>query len=70
VEDAGDPWDGQPHEDGRPHGLDIVAALAGPGNRAVAGDDRGRIAWAWLDGYREEQSGQSSTRAQASTSSR
>ena len=49
VEDAGGPWDGRPHDDGRPHGLEVVAALAGPGNWGVAGDDRGRIAWARLD---------------------
>jgi hypothetical protein len=49
VEDAGGPWDARPHEDGRPHGFDVVAALAGPGNWGVAGDDRGRIAWARLD---------------------
>jgi anti-sigma regulatory factor (Ser/Thr protein kinase) len=49
VEDAGGPWDGRPHLDGRPHGLDVVAALVGSGNWGVAGDDRGRIAWARLD---------------------
>ena len=32
VEDAGGPWRGVQPDDGRPHGLDVVAAIAGPGN--------------------------------------
>ncbi|MGH7735290.1 MAG: ATP-binding protein [Gemmatimonadales bacterium] len=48
VEDAGGPWDDGPHDDGRPHGFDVVAAVAGPGNWGIDGDARGRIAWARL----------------------
>jgi anti-sigma regulatory factor (Ser/Thr protein kinase) len=50
VEDAGGPWRGGPRGDGRPHGFDVVAALAGPGNWSIDGDDRGRVAWARLGG--------------------
>jgi len=32
----------------RPHGLDVVAVIAGPGNGGVDGDARGRTAWATL----------------------
>jgi anti-sigma regulatory factor (Ser/Thr protein kinase) len=47
VEDAGGPWhDGPRDDDGRPHGFDVVAAIAGPGNWGIDGDDRGRVAWA------------------------
>ena len=48
VEDAGGPGRDGPHEDGRPHGFDVVAAIAGAGNWGVDGDARGRIAWARL----------------------
>ena len=48
VEDAGGPWRDGPRDDGRPHGFDVVAALAGPGNWGIDGDDRGRTAWARL----------------------
>jgi serine/threonine-protein kinase RsbW len=48
VEDAGGPWRDGPRDDGRPHGFDVVAAIAGAGNWGVDGDDRGRIAWARL----------------------
>jgi two-component sensor histidine kinase len=43
VEDLGGPWQpGQP--DGRPHGLDIIQALAGPDNwEASMTDDGNRI---------------------------
>jgi anti-sigma regulatory factor (Ser/Thr protein kinase) len=50
VEDAGGPWRGGPGDDGRPHGFDVVAAIAGPGNWGIDGDDRGRTAWARLGG--------------------
>jgi anti-sigma regulatory factor (Ser/Thr protein kinase) len=50
VEDAGGPCDDRPYDDARPHGLDVVAVVAGPGNWGVARDARGRIAWARLDG--------------------
>jgi len=32
VEDAGGPWRDGPRDDGRPHGFDVVAAIAGAGN--------------------------------------
>jgi hypothetical protein len=48
VEDAGGPWRDGPRDDGRPHGFDVVAAIAGAGNWGVDGDARGRIAWARL----------------------
>ena len=48
VEDAGGPWRGGKRDDGRPHGFDVVAAIAGPGNWGIDGDVCGRVAWAWL----------------------
>jgi len=48
VEDGGGPWRGGARDDGRPHGFDVVAAIAGAGNWGIGGDDRGRIAWARL----------------------
>jgi anti-sigma regulatory factor (Ser/Thr protein kinase) len=48
VEDAGGPWHDGPNEDGRPHGFDVVTALAGAGNWGIDGDEGGRVAWAWL----------------------
>ncbi len=48
VEDAGGPWRGGPRDDGRPHGFDVVDAIAGPGNWGIDGDARGRTAWARL----------------------
>src|SRR6185312_4657264 len=48
VEDAGGPWRGGMRDDGRPHGFDVVAAIAGPGNSGIDGDVCGRVAWAWL----------------------
>jgi hypothetical protein len=48
VEDAGGPWRGGVPDDGRPHGFDIVAAIAGAGNWGIDGDVGGRVAWAWL----------------------
>jgi len=49
VEDLGGPWQlAQP--DGRSHGLDIISALAGPGNwGAGTTSDGDRIVWARLD---------------------
>ena len=32
VTDAGGPWRDGPHGDDRPHGFDVVDAIAGPGN--------------------------------------
>ena len=48
VEDGGGPWRDGPRDDGRLHGFDIVAAIAGAGNWGIGGDDRGRVAWARL----------------------
>jgi anti-sigma regulatory factor (Ser/Thr protein kinase) len=48
VEDAGGPWRGGTRDDGRPHGFDVVAAIAGPGNWGIDGDVCGRVAWAGL----------------------
>ena len=44
VEDAGGPWRDGPRDDGRPHGFDVVPAIAGAGNWGIDGDDRGRVA--------------------------
>jgi anti-sigma regulatory factor (Ser/Thr protein kinase) len=49
VEDAGGPWRDRPRNDSRPHGFDVVTAIAGPGNWGIDGDARGRTAWATLD---------------------
>jgi hypothetical protein len=48
VEDLGGPWQpGQPGD--RPHGLDIIQALTGPGNWGTkTTSDGGRIVWARL----------------------
>jgi hypothetical protein len=35
VEDAGGPWRGGACYDGRPHGFDVVAAIAGAGNWGI-----------------------------------
>jgi anti-sigma regulatory factor (Ser/Thr protein kinase) len=48
VEDGGGPWRNGPNEDGRPHGFDVVTALAGTGNWGIGGDAHGRVAWARL----------------------
>jgi anti-sigma regulatory factor (Ser/Thr protein kinase) len=48
VEDAGGPWHAGPGDDDRPHGFDVVAAIAGSQNWGVNGDADGRIAWAAL----------------------
>jgi anti-sigma regulatory factor (Ser/Thr protein kinase) len=50
VEDAGGPWRGGARDDGRPHGFDVVAAMAGAGNWGIEGDARGRVAWVRLGG--------------------
>ena len=49
-EDAGGSWRDGPNDDGRPHGFDVVTALAGAGNWGIDGDARGRVAWARLGG--------------------
>ena len=48
VEDCGGLWRPGPGDPSRPHGLDLVEALAGPGNWGVAGDSSGRVVWARL----------------------
>jgi anti-sigma regulatory factor (Ser/Thr protein kinase) len=48
VEDAGGPWYGGLCDDSRPHGFDVVAAVAGSQNWGIDGDTRGRTAWARL----------------------
>jgi anti-sigma regulatory factor (Ser/Thr protein kinase) len=50
VEDGGGPWRDGPRDGGRPHGFDVVAAIAGAGNWGVDGDARERVAWARLGG--------------------
>jgi anti-sigma regulatory factor (Ser/Thr protein kinase) len=50
VADAGGPWGGGSGDDGRPHGFDVVDAIAGPRNWGVDGDAGGRVAWARLGG--------------------
>jgi serine/threonine-protein kinase RsbW len=50
VEDQGGMWAGHHPRDGRPHGLDIVQAIAGDGGWGIDGDATlGRVAWARLD---------------------
>ena len=48
VEDGGGPWRYGLRGDGRPHGFDVVAAIAGTGNWGMDGGARGRTAWARL----------------------
>ena len=48
VEDAGGAWRDGLRDDSRPHGLDVVAAIAGQGNWGIDRDARGRIAWVTL----------------------
>ena len=48
LEDAGGPWRDGPRDDSRPHGFDVVIAIAGQGNWGIDGDASGRIAWATL----------------------
>lgn len=47
VEDNGGHWDPHPRDDGRPHGLSIVSALAS--DWGIDGDYLGRVAWARFD---------------------
>jgi hypothetical protein len=48
VEDGGGSWDRRQYDD-RPHGLDVVQAIAGIGNWGFIGDDAGRVVWAKLE---------------------
>ena len=50
VEDAGGLWRDGPRDDSRPHGFDVVTAIAGPGKWGVDGGGCGRTAWAILGG--------------------
>ena len=43
VEDAGGPWRDGVRDDGRPHGFDVVTAIAGPGNWGIDGHAHGRL---------------------------
>jgi anti-sigma regulatory factor (Ser/Thr protein kinase) len=50
VDDQGGQWTPRAVEVDRPHGLDLIDALAGTGNWGIHGDaERGRTAWARLD---------------------
>lgn len=50
VEDAGGPWRlSPPDPEGRPHGLDLIGALAGDENWGVDGGEAGRVVWARLE---------------------
>jgi hypothetical protein len=49
VEDLGGPWILTPRDTSRPHGLDVVEALAGPDNWGVDGDQTGRVVWCRLE---------------------
>jgi anti-sigma regulatory factor (Ser/Thr protein kinase) len=49
VMDQGGVWDSAQHDDDRPHGLDIVRALAGDTNWGVDGDRSfARVVWVRL----------------------
>jgi anti-sigma regulatory factor (Ser/Thr protein kinase) len=49
VGDEGGRWAGAGHDDDRPHGLDIVQAIAGDGNFGVRGSAiNGRVVWTRL----------------------
>ena len=50
CQDAGGPWRGKHHDDGRPHGLSVVEALTGgPAGWGVqVTGDGGRITWATI----------------------
>lgn len=53
CEDLGGEWHPKP-DDERPHGLDIIQALAGPGNWGTeTASDGDRVVWARLDLPRE-----------------
>ena len=49
VEDLGGQWIHKHPDETRPHGLDVVEALAGPGNWGRDGSERGRVVWCRLD---------------------
>lgn len=50
VEDQGGPWASKPRDDDdHPHGLDIVARLAGDDNWGIDGGPDWRVVWVRLD---------------------
>jgi hypothetical protein len=49
VEDRGGHWNLKPRDAGRPHGLDVLEALAGPDNWGADGNEAGRVVWCRLD---------------------
>jgi serine/threonine-protein kinase RsbW len=49
IEDAGGEWHLKLPDESRPHGFDVVDALAGPDNWSVEGDEKGRVAWCRLE---------------------
>jgi anti-sigma regulatory factor (Ser/Thr protein kinase) len=50
VDDQGGQWTPRDRDEDRPHGLDLIDALAGTGNWGIHGDaEYGRTAWARLD---------------------
>jgi len=48
VEDLGGPWNPEPRDTSRPHGLDVIDALTGPDNRGVDANQIGRVVWCRL----------------------
>jgi serine/threonine-protein kinase RsbW len=49
VEDLGGHWNLKPRDADRPHGLDVVEALAGPDNWGTDGTEGGRVVWCRLE---------------------
>jgi serine/threonine-protein kinase RsbW len=49
VEDLGGPWNLQPRDAARPHGLDVVEALTGPDNWGVDRSQGGHVVWCRLE---------------------
>ena len=48
VEDLGGPWNPEPRDTSRPHGLDVIDALTGPDNWGVDANQIGRVVWCRL----------------------
>ena len=49
CEDLGGHWNRRPGDPDRPHGLDVVEALAGADGWGVIGGSPGRVVWARLE---------------------
>jgi len=49
VEDLGGHWNLKPRDAARPHGLDVVEALADPDNWGMDGGQGGRVVWCRLE---------------------